>query len=77
MDPAVVAWFAKASIFHSVNLAPSANGGFESKYGVLNIVDKEIQIIDGDQKDDFRLWEVHIKQNKKTNVWSGNENTKI
>ena len=23
----------------------------------------EIQIIDGDQKDDFPLWEVHIKKN--------------
>ena len=25
--PAVVAWFIKASVFHSVNYAPSANGG--------------------------------------------------
>ena len=25
--PAVVAWFVKASVFHSVNSAPSANGG--------------------------------------------------
>ena len=25
--PAVVAWFAKASVFHSVNSAPSANHG--------------------------------------------------
>ena len=26
-SPAVVAWFVKASVFHSVNSAPSANGG--------------------------------------------------
>ena len=26
-NPAVVAWLAKASVFHSVNLALSANGG--------------------------------------------------
>ena len=25
--PAAVAWFVKASVFHSVNSAPSANGG--------------------------------------------------
>ena len=25
----------------------------------------EIQIIDGDHKDDFPLWEVHIKKKKK------------
>ena len=25
--PAVVAWFVRASVFHSVNYAPSANGG--------------------------------------------------
>ena len=25
--PAAVAWFVKASVFHSVNAAPSANGG--------------------------------------------------
>ena len=25
--PAVVAWFIKASVFHSVNSAPSVNGG--------------------------------------------------
>ena len=27
LSPAVVAWFVKASVFHSVNSAPSANGG--------------------------------------------------
>ena len=29
---------------------------------IWNIVDGEIQIIEGDQKDDFPLWEVHIKK---------------
>ena len=27
ISPAVVAWFVKASVFHSVNYAPSVNGG--------------------------------------------------
>ena len=27
MNPAVVAWFPKASVFHLVNCAPFANGG--------------------------------------------------
>ena len=35
--PAVVAWFAKASVFHSVNSAPSANGGSNPTW-VINMV---------------------------------------
>ena len=29
---------------------------------IITLLIKEIQIIDGDQKDDFPLWEVHIKK---------------
>ena len=29
-SPAVVAWFIKASVFQSVNSAPSANGGYNN-----------------------------------------------
>ena len=32
-NPAMVAWFVKASVFHSVNSAPSANGGSNPAYG--------------------------------------------
>ena len=36
-----------------------------------NIVDiSEIQIIDGDQKDDFPLWEVHIKKIDRPHVYN-------
>ena len=39
--PAVVAWFVKASVFHSVNSAPSANGGsnpaWECCFNCLNL----------------------------------------
>ena len=34
-DPAVVAWFVKASVFHSVNSAPSANGGSNPALGMV------------------------------------------
>ena len=33
--PAVVAWFVKASVFHSVNYAPSANGGSNPALGMV------------------------------------------
>ena len=36
-DPAVVAWFAKASVFHSVNSAPSANGGLNAAWGIIMV----------------------------------------
>ena len=29
---------------------------------IITLLKKEIQVIDGDQKDDFLLWEVHIKK---------------
>ena len=29
---------------------------------------REIQVIDGDQIDDFPLWEVHIKKKKKNSL---------
>ena len=29
---------------------------------IITLLIKEIQIIDGDQKEDFPLWEVHIKK---------------
>ena len=31
---------------------------------IITLLIKEIQIIDGDQKDDFPLWEVHILRKK-------------
>ena len=37
-DPAVVAWLAKASLFHSVNSAFSANGGLNPAVGTKNCV---------------------------------------
>ena len=41
-DPAVVAWFAKASVFHSVNSAPSANGGFTSKQVFIELTRRDV-----------------------------------
>ena len=37
-SPAVVAWFVKASVFHSVNSAPSANGGSNPAWECYNYV---------------------------------------
>ena len=36
-DPAVVAWFANASVFHSVNSTPSANGGSNPTWGIITV----------------------------------------
>ena len=34
---------------------------------IITLWIKEIQIIDDDQKDDFPLWEVHIKKRSNSN----------
>ena len=31
---------------------------------IITLLKKAIQIIDGDQEDDFPLWEVHIKKDQ-------------
>ena len=36
-NPAVVAWFAKASIFHSVNSAPSASSGSNPAWVIITV----------------------------------------
>ena len=40
----------------------SEGTGTQHKIVIWNIIEREIQIIDGDQKDDFPLKEVHIKK---------------